>query len=176
MELSELAATALRAFAVYAVLLLVLRLLGRREIGNFSAFDLLVALMIGEVVDEMIYGTEPFARGLIIILTIALCEVVVSWMSFKSDRADRVLGGSPLDLVRDGQLCRDALRKERMNEQELWSALRVHGIDREELADLRRVTLEPSGEVSVLLVDGARPARRMDLAARARPPADSGKL
>ena len=170
MPLPELAATALRAIAVYAVLLLVLRLLGRREIGNFSAFDLLVALMIGEVVDEMIYGTEPLVRGFVIILTIALCEVLVSWASYKSARADRILGGSPRELVRDGEVCREGLRKERMNEQELWSALRLHGVAREDLADLRRVTLEPSGEVSVLLVDGAKPARRADLARAASAP------
>ena len=56
MDTSELLATAGRAFAVYAMLLVVIRVLGKREVGNFTAFDLLVALMLGEVVDEINYG------------------------------------------------------------------------------------------------------------------------
>lgn len=56
METQELLLTAQRAAAVYVLMLVVIRLMGKRTVGNFTAFDLLVALMLGEIVDEIIYG------------------------------------------------------------------------------------------------------------------------
>jgi uncharacterized membrane protein YcaP (DUF421 family) len=67
----ELLMTAARAFAVYVLMLIVIRALGTRTVGNFSAFDLLVALMLGEVVDEIIYGDVRFVQGTVAIVTIA---------------------------------------------------------------------------------------------------------
>jgi uncharacterized membrane protein YcaP (DUF421 family) len=67
MDATELLLTAARALAVYALLLAVIRVLGKREVGNFTAFDLLVALMLGEVVDEIIYGEVEFAQGAVAI-------------------------------------------------------------------------------------------------------------
>ena len=63
METQELLLTALRAAAVYVLMLVVIRLMGKRTVGNFTAFDLLVALMLGEIVDEIIYGDVTFAQG-----------------------------------------------------------------------------------------------------------------
>ena len=63
MDPHELMMTALRALGVYVLMLVVIRALGKRTVGNFSAFDLLVALMLGEVVDEIIYGDVSIAQG-----------------------------------------------------------------------------------------------------------------
>src|ERR671920_260227 len=74
MDVHELSMTALRAVAVYFVMLLVIRVSGKRAIGNFTAFDLLVALMLGEVVDEMIYGDVTMAQGLIAIVVVTALQ------------------------------------------------------------------------------------------------------
>ena len=66
-DVNELQFTALRASFVYFSLLLVIRILGKREIGNTSAFDLIVALILGEVVDEIIYGDVTILQGVIAI-------------------------------------------------------------------------------------------------------------
>ena len=71
-DLNELLYTALRASFVYFFLLLIVRLLGKREIGNTSAFDLIVALILGEVVDEMIYGDVTMLQGVIAITVVAV--------------------------------------------------------------------------------------------------------
>jgi uncharacterized membrane protein YcaP (DUF421 family) len=63
METQELLLTALRAAAVYVLMLVVIRLMGKRTVGNFTAFDLLVALMLGEIVDEIIYGDGLWDLG-----------------------------------------------------------------------------------------------------------------
>jgi uncharacterized membrane protein YcaP (DUF421 family) len=70
MDTGELLLTAARAIAVYVLMLGVIRALGKRTVGNFSAFDLLVALMLGEVVDEIIYGDVRFLHGTVAIVTI----------------------------------------------------------------------------------------------------------
>lgn len=63
METQEIMMTAARAVAVFAIMLVVVRVLGKWTPGNFSAFDLLVALMLGEVVDDVIYGDVTFLQG-----------------------------------------------------------------------------------------------------------------
>lgn len=77
--------TAARGLLVYAVMLVVIRVLGKRTVGNFTAFDLLVALMLGEVVDEIIYGDVTIAQGLVVIVVVAAAKYVTSWLTFLSE-------------------------------------------------------------------------------------------
>ena len=163
MDTNELLFTALRATFVYFFLLLVVRILGKREIGATSAFDLIVALILGEVVDEIIYGDVTLLQGVIAILVVALWHLVNSWASFKSQFIDKLTGASPTILVKNGQMQKKALAKERLNEEELWSELRMTGVDK--LEEVKQATLEPNGSVSVLLEDWAKPLQHQDLSA-----------
>lgn len=167
MDAQELLWTGVRAFGVYVLMLVVIRLLGKRTVGNFSAFDLLVALMLGEVVDEIIYGDVSVAQGLVAIGVVALAKYVTAWLSYGSRPLNHVLEGTPTDIVRDGAFVRKGLRKELMNELEGFAALRLHGVS--DMREVKRATLEVDGEVSVIREDWAEPAQRGDLSgARAR--------
>jgi uncharacterized membrane protein YcaP (DUF421 family) len=161
MDPRELAFTALRALLVYGVMLVVIRLLGKRTIGNFSAFDLLVALMLGEVVDEIIYGDVSIAQGMVAILVLAALEYANSWLSYGNDTANRWLEGLPTPLVADGALVREGMRKERMHENDVLAELRLQGID--DLGKVKRAMLETDGEVSVIRQDWAEPVEKGDL-------------
>ena len=161
MDTSELLATAGRAFAVYALLLVVIRVLGKREVGNFTAFDLLVALMLGEVVDEIIYGDVEFVQGAVAIGSIALIQYATSWLSFVNHTADKLLDGVPTIVVRDGALQRDGMRKERMNEQELMGLLREQEV--EDLREIKLAVLEVGGALSVIKHRWAEPIQKADL-------------
>jgi len=161
MDVTELMYTALRASFVYLFLLIVVRLLGKREIGATSAFDLVVALILGEVVDEIIYGDVIILQGVIAIVVVALWHLVNSWASFKSEFIDKLTGAPPTVVVKNGQIQRKNLSKERFNEQELFSELRLMGVDN--VKEVKQATLEPSGTVSVLLEDWAKPVQRQDL-------------
>ena len=161
MDTQELLMTALRGLAVYAVMLVVIRLLGKRTVGNFSAFDLLVALMLGEVVDEMIYADVSFAQGLVAIVVVAGAKYVTAWLSYSSDAMNRVLEGKPTDIIRNGAFVKKGLRHELMNEKDAYAALRLHDI--RDMREVRRGIVEVDGEVSVLREDWAEPARRGDL-------------
>jgi uncharacterized membrane protein YcaP (DUF421 family) len=167
MDPQDLLHTALRASLVYLFILFVVRLLGKRSIGNLSAFDLIVALMIGEVSDEIIFGDVTLQKGFVAVVVIALWHFVNAWTSYRSKAIDKLTAGSPRVLVEHGQIHREALAAERLSEDELWSNLRMQGV--EDLAEVRQACLEPSGHVSVLLEDWARPIEKRDLAQRPKP-------
>lgn len=158
---TELMYTALRASFVYFFLLLIVRLLGKREIGNNSAFDLIVALILGEVVDEIIYGDVTIWQGVVAIVVVAIWHLVNSWASFKSQVIDKITGAPPTVLVKNGQIQRKNLAKERINEEELWSELRMMGVD--DIKEVKQATLEPNGKLSVVQEDWAKPVQRQDL-------------
>jgi uncharacterized membrane protein YcaP (DUF421 family) len=164
MDLQELLMTAVRSAGVYALMLVVLRVLGKRTIGNFSAFDLLVALMLGEVVDEMIYGDVTFGQGTVAIATLALLEYGNSWLSYKSRRANQVLEGQPVVIVENGRLQRQGMRQERMNDTDVMAALRLHGIT--DVHEVKRAFVEVDGVVSVLKEDWAESLQKCDLGGR----------
>jgi len=161
MDINELLLTALRASFVYFFLLIVVRVLGKREIGNTSAFDLIVALILGEVVDEIIYGDVTILQGVIAIVVVAIWHLVNSWASFKSEFIDKLTGASPTVMIKNGQIQRKNLAKERLNEEELFSELRMMGV--EDKKEVKQATLEPNGTISVLLEEWAKPVQKQDL-------------
>ena len=160
-DINELLWTALRASFVYVFLLLVVRLLGKREIGSTSAFDLVVALILGEVVDEIIYGDVTILQGVVAIVVVAIWHLVNSWASFKSEIIDKITGAPPTVVVKNGQIQRKNLAKERLNEEELFSELRMMGVD--DVKEVKQATLEPNGKVSVIQEEWAKPVQRQDI-------------
>lgn len=163
MDTNELLMTAGRAVAVYAFMLLVIRLLGKRTVGNFSAFDLLVALMPGEVVDELIYGDVMMRQGLIAIVTLAVLHYANSWVSYRSKTLGRWLEGAPTVVVRSGRLQPEGMRHERMREDDVQSELRLQGVD--DIKEVKLAMVEPDGVVSVIREDWAEPIQKKDVAA-----------
>jgi uncharacterized membrane protein YcaP (DUF421 family) len=161
----ELMLTAARALAVYALMLVVIRALGRRTVGNFAVFDLLVALMLGEVVDEIIYGDVSFLQGTVAILVIAAAQSANAWLSWWDHGWDKILEGTPTVVVRNGALQEDGMRSERMNGKEVVAHLRGQGI-----RDLREVELalvEEDGSISVLKRKWAEPLTCADVSEQA---------
>ena len=168
MDPNDLLLTALRATLVYFCLLVVVRVLGKRSIGALSAFDLLVALMLGEVVDEIIYGDVTLLKGFVVIAVVSLWHFVNEWTSYKSKTIARLTESAPTLLVKDGVIDHQALASERLSEDELHSQLRLVNIDN--VRDVERAYLEPSGHVSVIRTQAAQPLQKKDLVAAARKP------
>lgn len=140
--------TALKAVALYVVMLVMVRVLGKRAIGNFTAFDLLVALMVSDMIGDVVFGGVSFAQGMAGILPIAAMEYAGSWVSIKKPSFDRIIEGSPTVVIRDGVLDQQGMNEERMTEYDIDAALRHHGIDDRRL--VRLATVESDGHVSVL--------------------------
>ncbi len=168
MDLQELGMTALRTAIIYVFVLIVVRVMGKREVGNFSAFDLIVAFIISEVVDEPIYGDVPMVQALLVITLVSALHMLNSFLSYKSITFDKLTGGEPRVLVKDGEMDRKAMAAERINEEELWTMLRENKIDEDELKDVKRGTLETNGQLSVIKAEEAKELQKGDIKQRAQ--------
>jgi uncharacterized membrane protein YcaP (DUF421 family) len=136
-------------------------LLGKRSIGALSAFDLLVALMLGEVVDEIIYGDVTIIQGFLVIVIIAAWHFVNEWATYKSKFIAKLTESEPTTLIKDGKIQKDALASERLSEDELRSQLRLQNID--DLSEIQVAQLEPSGHISAIKTEAAQPLQKSDL-------------
>lgn len=161
MDTRELILTAARALAIYVLMLVVIRALGKRTVGNFAAFDLVVALMLGEVVDEIIYGDVSFLQGTTAIVVIAAAQASNAWLSWWDHGLDRILEGTPTVVVRNGMLQEKGMRAERMNGKDVMAHLRSQGIH--DLREVKLAVVEDDGSVSVLKHPWAEPVRRSEI-------------
>jgi uncharacterized membrane protein YcaP (DUF421 family) len=161
MDPHELMMTAARAGAVYVLMLIVIRMLGKRTVGNFAAFDLLVALMLGEVVDEIIYGDVTFLQGTVAIVVIAAAQASNAWLTWWDHGFDKLLEGQPTVIVKNGKLQEDGMRAERMNGKDVIAHLREQGIH--DVREVHLAIVEDDGGVSVLRRSWAEPAKLADV-------------
>ena len=161
MELQELLLTSVRAAGVYVLMLTVIRLTGKRTVGNFTAFDLLVALMLGELVDEMIDGDVSFTQGTVAILVVAGMKSITAWLSYSNRTMEKILEGEPVLVVKNGEFQRDGLRRERLNELDVQSVLRLAGI--EDMKEVRLAFVENDGQISIIREPWAEPLQKRDL-------------
>ena len=150
-----------RITITYLFLLIVLRLAGKRTIREGTPFDLVVALILGDFPDDVIWGEIPVAQGIVAIGSIMTLHVMVSYWTYRSIWFDRLLGSAPTVVLRNGQSQSDGLRRTRMNEGDVDVQLRRASVtNRQEVVE---ANVEPTGEMSIRLSEAARPARRRDL-------------
>ena len=165
MDPHELLTTALRALGVYVMMLFVIRILGKRTVGNFAAFDLLVALMLGEVADEIIYGDVSIAQGMVAIGVVAAAQYGNAWLSYWDHGFDAILEGKPTPVVRNGEMVVEGMRAERMNAKAVMHELRLQGVD--DISEVKLAMVETDGVVSVIKEDWAETVRKADLGGQA---------
>lgn len=156
-----LLAIAVRATVTYLYLLVIIRISGKRLITEGTPFDLVVALVVGDFPDDLIWGEVPVAQGLVAMGSIMLLHTMMAWATWRSVRLDRLVSGGPRPVIRDGRVLTDALRAEHLNAADLASALRQHGL--EDPADAAEAFVEPSGHITVRRRRVADAVRRRDL-------------
>ncbi len=137
----------LRAAVGFLFVLLLTRVVGRRELSSFEPFDLILLVMIGDLVQQGITQNDFSVTGLMLVTsTIALMTVAVSFASFRFPRLRPVLDGEPVIVVQDGEPIDRNLRRNRITREELAAAARLEGIPK--IADVRWAVLETSGQIS----------------------------
>ena len=149
-----------RVSATYLFLLVLLRVSGKRSIKATTPFDVIVAFVVGDMPDDMIWGEVPFAQGMVGIATLVLVHLLVEWATYRSARLERWLGGVATPILRAGRLQPGAAR-ERVSAGEVDAMLRLHGVERR--SEVAQALLEPSGRLSVVLQEESAPATRRDL-------------
>jgi uncharacterized membrane protein YcaP (DUF421 family) len=139
----------LRAVLMYFFVLLLTRIVGRRELSTLQPFDLVLLVVIGDLVQQGVTQSDYSFTGLMIAVgTIAVLQAGVSWLGFRSKTAGLLLEGEPIVVVQEGSLLEQNLRRERMTPAEVREAARLHGIAR--LDDVQWAILETSGELSFI--------------------------
>lgn len=148
----------LRSLIVYFFLLLMFRLLGKREVAQMTVFDLVVLLILSNVVQNAMIGPDnSVTGGLIGAATILIANWFVGHTAFGHRRFARAMEGSPTLVVHRGQFLEANLRRENISKDELLSNLRSQGFFN--LKDVRAAIIEPSGKLSVMKepASGPRP-------------------
>lgn len=158
--MEDLLGLLLRATITYVYLLAIVRLSGKRTIKEGTPFDLLVALMIGDMPDNIIWGETPVAQGLVAMGSVMLLHLLVVYASYRSIAFDRLVGSRPEPAIENGELVRRTMALERLNEEELWALLRQQRI--EERRDVETAMLEPDGVLSIRRRKPAKPAEKRD--------------
>lgn len=136
-----------RAGIVYVALLVFLRLSGKRTIGEFSPFDVLVMLLLSEAAQGALTGgDESVGGGLLVVATLIALNWLVAFVSARSRTAEKLIEGQPVVLIRDGRLVDGVLARNNLPEGEVDEAMRAAGIRRR--SDVQLALLEPDGEIS----------------------------
>ena len=139
----------LRATIIFIALYLLVRLMGKRELGQMTPFELIVLVVIGDLIQQGVTQNDFSLTGAVIaISTIAFWALVMSWASYLWPRAERILEGEPRVIVRDGELLSDNLRRNRLTRSEIESEMRLAGIAH--LRDVKWAILEPRGKISFI--------------------------
>ena len=138
-----------RAIVLYILVLIVMRLMGKREIGQLQPFELAIAIMIADLASIPMTDTGvPISNGIVPILGLLVMHLLISIINLKSMKAREIICGKPRILIYRGKIDENALKKERFTLNELQERLRDKNIVN--IFDVEYAILETSGQISVI--------------------------
>jgi len=148
----------LRTFVVYLTVLVLLRLAGKRELGQMTPFDLVVILVIANAVQNaMTGGDNSLIGGILAASTLTIVNIAVGRWGSRVPFFRRLVASEPTLLLRDGKPLQEALDHERIDIEELEMAARQHGIA--DLKDVTAAVLEEDGSISIIPKAGTKVRR-----------------
>ena len=148
--------TFFRAIVLYIIVLIVMRLMGKREIGQLQPFELAISIMIADLATLPMAETGiPISNGIIPILGLLVMHLVISILNMKSTKAREIICGKPSILIFRGKIDQKVLKKERFTINELEERLRDNNIFN--IGVVEYAVLETSGQVTVIPKPSKRP-------------------
>ncbi|MBP1996763.1 DUF421 domain-containing protein [Paenibacillus eucommiae] len=142
----------LRTVLIYFVVFLMLRIMGKREIGKLSLFDLVISIMIAEIAVFVLEDAhKPLADGLIPMGTLVLIQIIIAYITLKSRRIRLLFEGKPSVLIENGSLNREEMKKQRYNLDDLLLQLRQNKVLN--VSDVEFAILESTGKLSIIEKD-----------------------
>jgi uncharacterized membrane protein YcaP (DUF421 family) len=139
----------IRAALAFLFILMLTRIVGRRELSSLEPFDLILLVTIGDLVQQGVTQNDFSVTGMLLAVgTIALLTVLFSYLPWKFRALRPVLEGIPVILIEDGKVIEKNLKRNRLTQEEVAAAGRVQQIG--SLADVRWAVLETSGQISFI--------------------------
>jgi uncharacterized membrane protein YcaP (DUF421 family) len=148
-----------RSLIIYAVFFVGLRIFGKRELGQFTVFDLVLVLLVANALQPAITGPDnSITGGVIIIIVLLLTNRGVATLRSVWPAFDRLVEPPPTVVCQDGQLVKKNIEKEGLSDDDVAMALREHGV--EKVSDCKLAVLENDGSISVVSKDSPDSYRR----------------
>ncbi|EJK9925220.1 DUF421 domain-containing protein [Cronobacter sakazakii] len=143
----------LRAAGMYFLLLVVLKIAGRRTLLEMNSFDFVLLLIISEATQQALLGNDfSFTGAAITIITLIVLDILLSYVKNVFPRLDLLLDGSPLILVENGRLLTARMKKAGISREDILSSARTsQGIER--LEEIKFAILEKNGKISIIPAD-----------------------
>lgn len=140
----------LRGATIYFVLLIIIRLSGRRTLGETTTFDLVLLLIIAETTQQALLGDDfSITNSVLLITTLIGIDIAISYLKIRFQFADKILDGVPMIIVENGRPLRQRLQKSRMDERDVMSAARrLRGLER--MDQIKYAILEADGSISII--------------------------
>jgi uncharacterized membrane protein YcaP (DUF421 family) len=144
----------IRSAVVYLVVMVLMRLLGRRELSKMQPFDLLILVVIADFVQQGVTQQDYSVTGAVLAVgTFALLIVATSWLAWRFPRTRPIIDGNPVVPLENGNPIMDNLRRERISLEEIAAQARLQQL--ESLQKIRWAILETSGEISFIPKSGS---------------------
>jgi len=146
--MDEILLIAIRTLFLYFTILVIFRLMGKREIGELSLLDLVVFIMIAEIAVTAIEDTsDPLIHTILPMILLMLVQIALAFASLKSEKVREIIDGKPSVIINKGKIDEDVMRSQRYNLDDLLTQLRERNI--KNVSDVEFAILEPSGQLSV---------------------------
>jgi uncharacterized membrane protein YcaP (DUF421 family) len=143
-----------RSFVVYIFMITLLRLTGKRQIGQLAPFDLVLLLVLSNAVqNSMTGGDNSIAGGLVCAVTLVAVNWAVGYATYRSKRLELLIEGKPEILIHDGHLYREVMKSQQLTQHELEAALRAAGCAA--ISEVHFAVIENNGQISVRRKDSA---------------------
>jgi uncharacterized membrane protein YcaP (DUF421 family) len=140
---------AIRAIVLYVFVVVVMRVVGRRELSSLTAVDLVLLIVMGDAIQQGLTQDDYSVTGAVIVIsTFAVLQVASSYLGYRFKSVRRVLAGPPVVLVDNGELVRANLKRHRLTRDDLAEEMRLQQIA--SFGDIRWAVLEANGHISFI--------------------------
>lgn len=139
----------IRGSVIYLFIFVVVRLIGKKKLGELAPFDLVLLLIMSESIQNAIIGDDhSITAGLICVSVLGLLNVIINNLSFRYRWFEKIIDGQPEVIILNGKIHKKVLKREKISDAELFEALREHEIMNPE--DVKCAILEADGKISVI--------------------------
>ncbi len=139
----------LTSAAIYVILLVLFRVVGKRALADITTFDVVLLLIISEATQQAMIGDDTsIANAVLAVCSLASIDVTLSRVKHRFPRLEAWLEGQPVELVVDGRLVQETLDRERMDEEDVLESARATGVAT--IEEIRLAVLERTGKISII--------------------------
>lgn len=161
-EVISLFIVIIRTIILYTLVVFVMRLMGKRQIGELQPYELAITIMLSDLASLPMQDTRlPLILGIIPIITLLISETIVSEVQLKSPLARKIIDGKPCILIEEGKINAKVLKNQRINLDDLMESIRLSGYFN--VQDIQFAILENNGKISIFPKDANSPVTKKDL-------------